>query len=43
MTSPLIELIMYCDLGGDGPWLEMQLVLQRSLQRESRLLATKFH
>lgn len=32
MTSPLIELIVYCDLGGDGPWLEMQLVLQRSLQ-----------
>lgn len=43
MTSPLIELIMYCDLGGDGTWLEMQLVLQRFLQRESRLLATKFH
>lgn len=32
MTSPLIELIMYCDLDEEGPWLEMQLVLQRSLQ-----------
>lgn len=32
MTSPLIELIMYCDLGRDEPGLEMQLVLQRSLQ-----------